>query len=363
MVEIKLNWKTILALGAVALFIFEILALGLLGGGGSGNTGPSGEIISGISEFSGVIRTYDPFLVVPSGLDEDTIEELREMEEVEDVTSSTEGMVIKTETRDDVYPIGVFLRERNITGITRANIAMPSFLEVQLGNGTWVNVSTGNFAASVPMEPIVDVDTEVTVKMVVYVADSMLYGYDVPSIVSEEKEIEVDSVVLSVDYIHEYIVPWKKRNRIDVEELSEEGEVEYMKRNTILFDQPLDINDVMLKKELYYITYIDQYSAECDENFTDDDQVGEDFGENITLPDSILTIVSDHTVELSYDGETVYSYALSLPEEADGITLGTNEIRLESEEFYEPDSEVRLRLTGTVIGDRMVAVKNVILIE
>jgi hypothetical protein len=356
---IKRKWKVILALVAVAIFIFEMIAIGVLGGGSGGGGTTAGDIQTGTAEFSGVIRTYDPVLVATPALDEGLANELRAMEGVKDVSPSAEGTVINTETRDDVYPIAMYLREKNVTTYGVANIAMPPFVEVEFGNGSAANASAGNVAIRIVTEPIVDADTEVRITMIAQVRNGMLYDYGSPLIVTEEEEVEVESTVLSVKYIYTCLIPWEKRNSVSLENLTG---ADYQIKNTVLFGQPLTVDEVMEKKTLEYVEYIDQYSIECDENFTNITAVENDFG-NVTFPDSVLTVVSNESVELEYEGSVVYSYVFSLPSEADGITLETSETELESDRFYAPDSTVMLQITGTVVGDRMVTIDNIVLKE
>ena len=359
MVEVKKHWKSILAIGAIVIFIFQIIGMGVLGGGGFGGESSGGETETGMAEFSGMIRTYDPFLVVVSEIDEDTIEELRGMEGVDDISPSPDGMMIKTETRDDVYPVGVYLRERNITALAVANIAVPSVIEVEFASGSVENASAGNFAVRLATEPLVDVDTSVTVRMIAEIDNGMIVGYGSPVLVSEDKEIEVDAAVLEAEYIHTYLIPWHERNNVSTEDLEGYGTVQYEKKNSVLFNQPLTMDGVMEKKNLDYVEYIDQYSIECDEYLTNVTQIENDFGQNITFPDSILTIVSNETLELGYAGSVLYSYVVLLPDEADGIVLEANEMELESEDYYNVNSTIRLKITGTVIGGKMVAVKSI----
>ncbi len=356
MVEvIKKHWKAILAIAAAAIFIFEIIALGVLGGGGAGGGSTStGTLETGTTEFTGTIRTYDPVILV-TDLDDDAANELRAMETVESLTTSAEGTLINTETRDDVYPIGVYLREKGIEGVTVANIAMPPFVEVELGNGTKVNASAGNIAVRVLTEPIVDVDTEVRITMVVQIANGMVYTYGSPLIVTEEKEIEAESTVLEVEHIYAYLVSWEGRNSLDTGNITE---FDYDRKDTVFFTEAITVEEVMEKKNLEYVEYIDQYSIECSENFTNRSAVENDFGA-VTFPDSVLTIVSNESVELNYSGSVVHSYRLSLPSQADGITLDESEVELESAEFYPENSTVSLDITGTVMGNRMVAIKDV----
>ncbi len=356
MFDIKSKWKMILALGAVALFIFEIIALGVIGGGGGGGGTSGGTVQTGTAEFTGIIRTYDPVLLVTDGLDEDAAAELREMEGVKDLNPVQEGTLINTETRDDVYPIAVYLREKSITSYSVANIAMPSVIEVMLGNGSLVNVSAGNIAVRVYTEPIVDVDTEVRISMLAQVVNGMLSGYGSALLVTEDVEVEAASTVLEAKYIHTYLVPWDERNDVDIEELP--GEVEYDKNDFVYFGQPISVEEVLEKKNLSYVEYIDQYGIECSSGFNDADRVENDF-ENVTFPDSVLTVITNETVDLHYDGTTVYRYRLSLPQEAEGMLLEQNETELESEEFYEEDSEVGLKISGIAIGNRIVTIKSV----
>ncbi|NYZ76969.1 hypothetical protein H0O02_01495 [Candidatus Micrarchaeota archaeon] len=365
MVEIKDKGKMILAIVVIAICIFEMIALGVIGGGGGGGGNTVVESVTGTAEFSGTIRTYDPVLVVNSPLDTDTVAELRAMPGVADVSPSQDGTVIRTETRDDVYPIGVFLREKNLTAYTVANIAPPPFIPVELGNGSIVNATPGNIALRVVTEPLVDVDSEITIKMIAQVSQDVLIGYGSPLIVSEEKKAEAQGTVLSMVYIYTYSIPWAERNGIDAEALrSEYGNAEYRAKNTVLFNQPLTVEEVMAKRNVSYITYIDQYGIECSGNFTDMTQVETDFGQaGASFQPSVLTVITNRTADLNYSGSLVYRYLISLPDEAGGMAIESDSVEIESEKPHEVGSVVPLEITGIAMGDRIVAIKNVVLKE
>jgi len=356
--ENKDYFKILLAVIVIVICIFELIALGVIGRGGGGAK-PT-EILTGTTEFTGVIRTYDPGLLVTSPIDTATLNEIRAKSEVIDVTPTQDGMLIRTETRDDVYPLGVFLRQKNLTVYGVANIAPPATMEVVLPNGTSINATPGNVALRVVTEPLIDVDNEITIRMVARVADGVLVDYSAPLVVSKEKKFEVEGTVLAVDYIYTYSIPWKERTKIEVEKLSDYGEVKYRKRNTVSFNQPLTISEVLEKKNISYITYIDQYSIECDENFTDEEMIRSDFdGKEMTFVPSILVIVSNKTVDLNYSGELVYRYKISIPTEINGTRLESNEIELESNNTYEVGSSVPLEINGTVIGNKIVLIKSI----
>jgi len=354
MVDIKSKWKMIIAIGAVALFIFEMIALGVIGGGGGGGT-QAGTVQTGAAEFTGMVRTYDPVLLVTAGLDEETSSELRQMEGVKDVTPTPDGTLINTETRDDVYPLAVYLREKNITSYSIANIAMPPVVEVELGNGSKINATAGNVAVRVYTEPIVDVDTEVRITMIAQVVNGMLAGYGSVLLVTEEVDVEVPAAVLETEHIYTYLVPWGERNDIDTEEIG--GETQYTKKNVVYLAQPLSVEEILAKKNLSYIEYIDQYSIECSGDFTDMERVSNDFG-NVTFPDSVLVVISNESVELDYEGSSLYRYRLQLPSESGGMLFEQKEIELESQEFYGAGSDATVRISGVAIGNRIVTIKS-----
>jgi len=354
--EIKSKWKMIFAIVIAFIFIFEIVALGVLGGGANIWGGSEEEqVMTGTTVFSGIIRTYNPYLVVPEGVSEETKAELRAMDGVQDVSETVDGTLIETETRDDVYPIGLYLRENNLTTLAVANIAMPSIIEVELDNGSIINASVSNIAVSVVTEPIVDVDTEVTLTMIVEITERVITAYGRPTILMDEEDLEIDATVLSVNYLYTYVIAWEERNSVNMTNLSQYGEVDYQKKNTVYFDQELAIDEVMEKKDLDYVEYIDQYSLECSDDFANRTRIENDFGANITLPDSTLNLVSNGSVALPYQGEINYHYVLLLSEDL----LEDNEIELESGQFYSVNSTVKLELSVTSIGDRVVSVDSI----
>lgn len=362
MVDIKFNWKVIVAVLAVAIFIFEIVALGVLGSGSrdSGGGTTTGELLTGNAQFNGIIRTYDPLLGTNLQLDTATLDQIRAMNGVKEVTSTQDGTAIITETRDDVYPIGYLLRQKNITVYAIANIVPTSNIEVELENGSKINASAGQVAFRVITEPFVDVDTEVTINMVAQISDGKVINYGSAGIVSEEKKLLTNATVLDIDYIYTYSIPWEKRDSVNVGQLNQYGQVDYKKKNTVFFKQPLTINEVMAKRNISYITYIDQYSIGCSENFTNISRVISDFsGKNITFDSSTLKIASNRSLGLNYSSSSVvYHYKVSVPAQINGTALEVSEIEFQSDKVYPTNSKINLEITGTVIGNKMVVIRN-----
>ena len=104
--------KTILALVAVLIFIFSMIGAGMLGSGISLFGGEEENQEIGYAEFSGILRTYDPILVIPGGITLELMNELESLQGVEDVYEEQGNTVIELETRDDVYPTAIYLKNQ-----------------------------------------------------------------------------------------------------------------------------------------------------------------------------------------------------------------------------------------------------------
>lgn len=353
---IKKHAKAILALIIVVIFVFEIVAMGFIGNpfAPSLGNGNSGGTVMGVAEFDGTLRTYDPLLIVPLGTSEDVLSEVREMDGVASVATEQDSITIRTETRDDVYPLSLFLKDNNVTSYAIANVAMPSVVEVTLQNGSVVNATSMAGAVRFVTEPIVDVDSEIGVLVAVELSEGVIIGYDQAVIAAEEKTVNVDAVVLGVDYMQVYTIPWEDRNNITLEE-----GYEYDRKDVILFSEPLTMEEIMEKKNLSYVEYIDEYSVQCADDFDNLTRIQNDFGPGIQLPDSELKVTSEGNVSLGYEKTVTYLYTISIPEEADGILLGMDEVELELSESYNVNSTVELEISGVVIGSEMVTVNSI----
>ena len=117
--------KLVILLGIVLMFLLS--TFGYMGGGFNfgGGGGLGGENVSGTAIFNGTIRTYDPLLVLPADIDQFLIDELRNRDDVKDVKVETDGVLVETETRDDVYPLATYLRSIDVVSISVANIILP----------------------------------------------------------------------------------------------------------------------------------------------------------------------------------------------------------------------------------------------
>ncbi len=337
----------IIVVAAALLFITSSIRLPT----SSGNSNViSGENITGQITFNGTIRTYDPFLLIPMDTDKSVLSEIREIEGVKAVRPDPQGYFIDTETRDEVYPISSALRALNVTGISVANIAAPSIMQLQFGVEL-LNVTTPG-VVRVVTEPLLDAGDEVTVTMVGVSNNGNLIDYHSQAIQMEVVQLQMEADVSSLnhkEYI--YLIPWEERNSI--------GETgwDYDKVDALIFEPPLETIQIMAKKQFQYITYIDAGSAQVLSDFDNKSQVLINFQDtNVTFPDSILKIRTNETPDIDYDGSVTYSYTLALTA-PEGYELSQESLVFQSEE--ELDDTVLLDAEALVAGGRIISLQSV----
>jgi hypothetical protein len=325
---------------------------------------------TGTAEFTGSIRTYDPVLQIPGNTSQSVVQALRTMQGVKDVKVQNDVDLIQTETRDDVYPVAVALRQMNVSDILSiANIAVPETLTVSTDGGA-INASTINVAGIVQVvaEPLVDSGNDVPVSMNVVVRDGLLIDYYGARILAERKSVAVNATVVEfANATYTYRIPWAGRSGIDRGRLNDSGySYAYNQVNTFLLSPPLNVTGVLLKKQLAYVTFIDTGSAEAAANFSDEAAVRADFAEtNVTFLPSTLTITANADPVLSgpggaalnYTPSVRYAYVLALPASAGGYDLGNGtSFTTGTSSQLGINSTVPLNVTVLSIGNSVLSV-------
>ena len=352
---------TIKAAIIVAIVLMFLLStFGYVGGGFNfgGDSGPGGENVSGTAIFTGTIRTYDPILVLPADVDQSLIDELRNREEVTDVKIEADGVVVETETRDDVYPLALYLRNMNVSAISVANIILPG--EVEFHTDTEIfNVTSGSGVVRVVTEPLLDVDSEVMVTMAAVSSSGYLVGYSSATLLLQPLSLEVDANVDVLDHkIYTYTIPWESRNSIG--NLSEYGTVEYKKVDSIIFDPPLTVDQIITKKRFPYITYIDASSAQVVSGFDNITQIQSNFQDvSITLPPSTLELTTNQTPDLPFDSTVHYSYTVSMLENSTAYEFEDLSFTADTDKEYEINSTVKVTINALAVGNKIVSVEGV----
>ena len=364
----------IVAIIVVALVVGFMTELFYFGGSTHFDFGGKAVAVSanqtGTAEFTGSIRTYDPVLQIPGNTSQSVVQALRTMQGVKDVKVQNDVDLIQTETRDDVYPVAVALRQMNVSDILSiANIAVPETLAVSTDGGA-INASTINVAGIVQVvaEPLVDSGNDVPVSMNVVVRDGLLIDYYGARILAERKSVAVNATVVEfANATYTYMIPWDGRSGIDRGRLNDSGySYTYNKVNTFLLSPPLNVTGVLLKKQLAYVTFIDTGSAEAAANFSDEAAVRADFAEtNVTFLPSTLTITANANPVLSgpggaalnYTPSVRYAYVLALPASAGGYDLGNGTTFLtRSSSELGMNSSVPLNVTVLTIGSSVLSV-------
>jgi len=331
----------------ILMFLLQSFQFGGLDLGGGG--GQSSDI-TGISVFNGTIRTYNSTLALPSDTSQAILDELDGMEGVLSVTSYPEGIVVQTETRDDVYPLAQHLRSRNVSSVAIANIAIPQFIEIDTGSQK-VNVTTYG-ALSIITEPILDADSQVTVSMVAVASDSRLVGYQTATILMEEETMELEAVVSSLDHkVYTYSIPWESRNDVSV------GNGTYSRKDSVVFTSPLTVSQIMAKKNLPFITYIDANSAQVTASFDNATQLALSLSDaNYTLPPSTLVLRTNGTPDLPYSSTVSYSYTFSLVN-ASGVFDASYSFTTSKE--YQLNTPQKLEADVVLSGGQIISVRSV----
>jgi len=353
----KWDFKTIVALLAVGLFVFEIVAIGVLGGGTLPFFEKQEQQVLGQVEFNGSIRTYDPFLVIPGGIDSSLMTDLKSLDGVKEITAEQGDTVILLETRDDVYSTALYLKTLNITSYTLANIAPPGFVPVLLETGETVN-ATFSVPIKVETTPLVPPDTMVSVAIVVLVSENAIVNYGSAYILTEEKTVSLTGKVENEMFAYVYSIPWEERNNITPDDFEAYGEVYYQKENMGFFDRELTSDEMLAAKQLDYIEYIDKRSAVFSDDFTDSEEAISDLDAGISFLPSMLAIISNETLNITYDSSQSYLYTIRINPGEYTIDENMQVITIESPDEVSA-STVPLSLKGKFIGPILFEIESV----
>jgi len=357
----KWDFKTIVALLAVGLFILNMVAIGVLGGGTLPFFQDEEQQVMGQIEFNGSIRTYDPYLVIPGGIDTSLMNDLKSMEDVKEITAEQGNTVIVLETRDGVYTTALYLKTLNITAYTLANIAPPGMTPVLLETGEEVNAS---FSIPIRIEttPLVPPDTIVSIAMLVLVSDNSIVNYGSAYILTEDKTITLEGEITKEMFAYSYNIPWEQRNNVTSEQFESYGDVYYEKSNIGFFGRELTQEEMLAAKQLEYIEYIDKKSAVFSENFADYDRAASDLNVNLSFSPSVLSILANETLNLTYDSSLSYMYTVNMDPGDYIIDENMQTVTLQSHRKI-PDNDVLLSLEGKFIGATLFELENVAILE
>ncbi len=354
--------KIITIIGALVM-IGSIIAPGLVFNPNNGNNnGNSGQILNGIAEFNGTIRTFEPILIVQSQLSQSVIDELKSEESVKSVNPIADGYLINTTTRDDVFLLAESLRLKGIDSWAYASIIMPASITVKLDNGSNVNVDSSG-AVRILTLPLVDIDSEVPIRMSATIQDGVLLRYSSPVMLTQNVQIIGNASVGSfIGSESTFMVPWENRTLIDSAKLEQEyGNTTFKRNDFVTFPVKLTIAEMAGKNTLPYVTYISDTSVSVLANFTDKNLLRDDFGNvSIVFPDSELRVLSDKNISLPYNNTVKYIHLVTINGSVAGYDINSQNIQLTLDKKYNEGEQVQLSINAVAIGNKVVKIGSVI---
>lgn len=353
----SMNKSDMIKIAVVVIALLFITQQFYYGQTGLSNLFGGGTVVSqnqtGTAVFNGTIRTYDPLLGLPTDTGASVFDQLKTMDGVKGIKNQANFVIVETETRDDVYPLAVFLRQRNVTVYAVANVALPSYIDVSVGNGR-INASTMNSIVKVQMEPLIDAGNDVAVQMVATVSDNQLVAYQSPLVMVERVSLQANATIAALDYtIYSYIIPWENRTSI-----GNETGYDYRRVDAVYFSPQLGVSELVTKRQLPYITYIDAGSAVVSPSFDNATRMTADFpAVNLTFPDSrlLVRITNATAPELPFNATVSYLYTVTLPAQVGGYATDTPSLALETAEEHELNTTIQMNISALVMGNRIVS--------
>jgi len=351
----------VLVVVIAVLFLTEIFAfrgsIPFFGGGQQ----TLGHNVTGTTSFNGSIRTYDPFLLIPANTSQAITDQLKSREGVKSVQLEADGYMIETETRDDVFTLAGYLRSLNVSSLSVANVVVPQNLVVSTAGGT-VNASAAG-VVRVLTEPLLDVDNIVSVNMTAIVDENgQLVNYGAASIMTQDITERFDASILRLERkTYSYTIPWEDRDGLG--NLSAFGKVDFKRIDSMIFKTPLSTSQVIQKKQLPYITYIDQGSALVEQSFSNSSMLAKDFNDtNYTLLDSRLVITANSSTtedpSLPYDATIRFTYSIMLQNQS-RYDFGNAPLIVETDKQYSENASVKVDISAVALGDKVTIVRSV----
>ncbi len=362
--EMKEMIKIAIVVIISVLFITESFYFG--GGFFKASTpeGTTGVNVSGTALFNGTIRTYDPLLLIDANTSSSVLDQVRSHQGVSAVRTDPrypEYLIVDAETRDDVFPTAEWLREMNVSSLSVANIAVNRDIPVETAAGM-VNATLQGGVVRVVAEPLLDSDSEVTVAMMVVLNSNQIIDYNSAQLVVQQMDLLLDAVVSSLEgTVYSYRIPWQDRNSLG--DLGAYEAVDFNRVDSVIFSPQLTVEQIMIKKQFSYVSYIDASSAQVEPSFDNLTQLQANFADvNYTLPDSTLVIMTNGTEpDIPFTPQVSYDYVFRIQNST--FDFGADEyLPIETGAEYDVNSTVRLNVSVSALGDEIISVRRVSLL-
>ena len=193
--------------------------------------------------------------------------------------------------------------------------------------------------------------------MVAIVQNSVLTGYEPNSfsLISDTvKQNTTAQIKGRIDTIYTFEVPFSKRNEIDEEKLKKDlndTDIRYVRADYVDFGVPLSLNETTEKKNIGYVTYINEGTISVNKSFMDSDRILSDFfNHSASFPPSLLYVKTNESFELHYNKTAIYEYSVELPENIGNYTNYNKIMIAKSEKEYDENSTVNVSIKANAMG-------------
>lgn len=347
----KENLFKVLAIAGVAIFVFEMFALGYVGSYQNSETNQTniieGEVIANVT-----VSAYQPYII--TNLKNETLaKEISKLPGVEELVLTSQGYVVSLKNVDNITEIYSYLQKRDVSGRTNTILTFKSPIEISYGQNQTQKVS--GRAISAKLEPIFTLDEVITIKLFVRAKDKQLIEYGAITVLPSEKEIERNVTVVKIADTKTIIfIPWENRQEIaaQLETIKEKygnSSVNYVSMDYITMNNSFNRSTLPP-----YVTLMAENTIYVQTNFTDKAAVLNDFPGSI-LPDSLLTINSDNVSEFeNFSRSLKYKYNVRLEENGEPIFFA-----LESTRAYNQNDTINVIIKAYAIKDKIISISSV----
>ncbi|MBI5223585.1 hypothetical protein HY990_04130 [Candidatus Micrarchaeota archaeon] len=306
---------------------------------------------TGIAQFNGTIRTYNGALFLPSNVTLAVpLSELKTIDGVRSVVSSNGYYILYLESRDDVFTTAQILRQKGLSPTAIANVAVPSVLTVTFSDYTAKNVTfNGNFVP-VEVEPYFEPDSAVPVAAAFEVIGDQVSGFINSRLSAPIVNVVIPGTIINSSVLSTtYQIPWENRTYFP------KNTTGYREVDSILISPPMSPDQILQKRSLPYVVYIDSSSVLVSPT-TSTSVLASDFS-NLTLsfPNSTLTLDGSSSLSVPFDKKTLYSYQVLLPDSFDSKHLtGFRSVSGTGSTLSDLNSTLNITLRCVSAGDTLV---------
>lgn len=312
----------IAAILVVVFFIFEMFAMGVIGGRSTSTTTVESSELVGSADYVVTLKSFEPYLAIVV-INDSQKNEIKTIPGVEGIIASNNGYIVSLKSRDDVRPVYIQLKQLGLLGVTVANIQFPTNLDITLANGSVISIVTGGGLAQMEIEPFASPGEQFAVHSTQLKAqDGILVAYSQPTLspktVTFNATVLVEQPLYGLAYIQ---VPWEARMLDLVPFYAKYGQdnVSYTREDAVPLNTALSTQE-MISKKYDYVEFISENSITPYANFSNSTRLAEDFNVSY-FPESTLTLVTsvNESVTLAYPA--IYRTGYSVQILADEYTL------------------------------------------